>query len=65
MRSTTRSDLRGAVWAAGLALVALAGPARAACSLDQVDLKGDWGRASFRVEIADDGDERAQGLMNR
>ena len=65
MRSTTKSDLRGAVWAAGLALVALAGPARAACSLDQVDLKGDWGRASFRVEIADDGDERAQGLMNR
>ena len=65
MRSTTRSDLRRVGLAVGLALGALASPARADCSLDQVDLKGDWGRASFRVEIADDEQERAKGLMNR
>jgi uncharacterized membrane protein (UPF0127 family) len=28
-------------------------------------LRGDWGQARFRVEIADDGKERAQGLMFR
>ena len=41
------------------------GAAQAAqgCSEDAVDLRGDWGRARFAVEIADDPAERAQGLM--
>ncbi|WP_253798956.1 DUF192 domain-containing protein [Rhodovulum sp. P5] len=30
-----------------------------------VDLRGDWGRARFAVELADDPGERAQGLMYR
>lgn len=40
-------------------------PAVAACAEDQIELRGDWGSARFTVEIADDADERAQGLMNR
>ena len=34
-----------------------------ACELDIVDLRSDTGKARFRVEIADDNAERAQGLM--
>ncbi len=50
--------------AALLALAALAGPARAACSPGAVELRGDWGQARFGVEVADDDAERSQGLMN-
>ncbi|MFK7880532.1 DUF192 domain-containing protein [Roseobacter sp.] len=35
------------------------------CRTDTVYLKGDWGQARFSVEIADDVEERAQGLMHR
>lgn len=41
------------------------GAVLAACSTDQVELRGDWGRARFGVELADDPAERAQGLMHR
>ena len=47
------------------ALVLMAGAAMSACREDKVDLRGDWGSASFTVELADDNAERAQGLMNR
>ncbi len=47
------------------ALVLMAGAAMGACRDDKVDLRGDWGSASFTVELADDNAERAQGLMNR
>ena len=47
-------------------LIALsAGAAGAACRPDRVDLRGDFGQARFRVEVADDTAERATGLMNR
>jgi len=36
-----------------------------ACRDDQVLLRGDWGQARFRVEVADTVQERAQGLMYR
>ncbi len=39
-------------------------PVHALCSEDRVELRGEWGTARFRVEIADDRRERAQGLMN-
>ncbi|MDP3196845.1 DUF192 domain-containing protein [Tabrizicola sp.] len=39
--------------------------AEAACAPDRVDLRWDGGRESFAVEVADDGQERAQGLMFR
>ena len=51
-----------------LAVVALAfapAAAFAECALDIVDLRGDWGSARFKVEVADDPRERGVGLMNR
>jgi len=39
--------------------------ALADCAPDRVDLRGDWGQARFTVEVADDAEERAQGLMHR
>lgn len=48
-----------ATCAPGLAL------AEAACSPGRVDLRWPGGQESFAVEIADDPDERAQGLMFR
>ena len=52
--------------AATLITLALTGPALAGeCREDQVLLRGDWGQARFTVELADDPDERATGLMNR
>ena len=35
------------------------------CRDDQVELRGDWGQARFTIELADDAEERAQGLMHR
>lgn len=35
------------------------------CRSDTIHLRGDWGQARFRVEVADDEQERAQGLMHR
>ncbi|SMR72191.1 hypothetical protein SAMN04488030_1464 [Aliiroseovarius halocynthiae] len=37
----------------------------AECTRDRVSLRGPWGQAAFRVEVADDPQERAQGLMFR
>jgi len=39
--------------------------ASAACVADRVELRGGFGKAAFRVEVADDAKERAQGLMHR
>lgn len=39
--------------------------AQAECSESRADLRGDRGQARFTVEVADDPEERAQGLMNR
>lgn len=51
---------------AAIGLVLMAVTAMAAdCSRDTVFLRGDWGKARFSVEIADDDAERAQGLMHR
>lgn len=51
-----------AVLAAG-ALMLLANGAQAACDEGRVELRGDWGSARFRVDIADTPESRAQGLM--
>lgn len=50
-----------------LALLALPGSAwaEAACTPDRLDLRWDGGRESFAIEVADDGQERAEGLMFR
>ncbi len=49
--------------AAALAVV-LASASDAACRDDVVELRGDFGSARFTVDVADDDQERAQGLMN-
>ena len=49
-----------------LAIAALLAAGQAsACRDDRVSLRGDWGQAQFAVEVADDGAERAKGLMHR
>jgi uncharacterized protein len=41
------------------------GWAQAPCATDRLDLRWEGGKESFAVEVADDPDERAQGLMFR
>lgn len=42
----------------------LSGPLSAqSCRDDAIWLRGDWGSVRLRVEVADDAEERAQGLM--
>lgn len=48
-----------------LAGLCFATPVFAACSEEAVELRGDFGSARFSVEVADEPDERSQGLMNR
>ena len=52
----------GRVFAASL-VVCAAGAATAECREDAVALRGPFGTAQFSVEIADDSEERARGLM--
>lgn len=61
-RSRVQSRIRRGLIAATLAFGA---PAFADCAPDRVDLRGDWGKARFTVELADDAAERARGLMHR
>lgn len=43
----------------------LAGQSSAACSLSAIELRNGEALVRFNVEVADSGDERALGLMNR
>ena len=49
----------------GVVLACIPGLVFAECSIDRVDLRGDFGSARFRVEVADDPQERSLGLMHR
>ncbi len=40
-----------------------ANPAWALCAEDKVSVFGDWGQATFTIELADDPQERSKGLM--
>ncbi len=54
-----------AVWLiAGMAAL-MPAASWAACAVDTVDVRGPGGQQRFTVELADDGAERAQGLMFR
>jgi uncharacterized membrane protein (UPF0127 family) len=54
------------MWRAAIFLLVSAQAALGAvCREDSVFLEGDWGEARFSVEIADDPQERSQGLMHR
>ncbi len=59
-QKTRRLALAVCFWVCGTAVVA-----GQDCRDDRVTLRGDWGQAAFTVEVADDPDERAQGLMHR
>lgn len=50
-------------WASVGVAVAVMGSAAAACGPDRVEISGAWGRAAFRVALADTPEARAQGLM--
>ncbi|MCC5955223.1 MAG: DUF192 domain-containing protein [Natronohydrobacter sp.] len=51
--------------ALGIVAALWTGLAQAACSEGTVDLRGSWGQARFSVEIADNDETRARGLMHR
>ncbi len=55
----SRYGLIAALWFAAGAVAA------GECRMDQVEITGDFGKARFTVEVADDDAERAQGLMHR
>lgn len=48
-----------------LIIGATVGSAYSSCEPEKVSLKGDFGTIRFSIEIADDNDERATGLMHR
>lgn len=52
-------------FAAAFLWIAMFGPGWAACSADQTELRGPWGRATFQTEVADTDATRSQGLMDR
>lgn len=39
--------------------------AESSCAPETVQLRGDWGTARFTIELADEPNERSQGLMHR
>ena len=49
--------------ASACALVILAAPLYAACSENIVTVKGEFGQARFQIDVADEPQERARGLM--
>lgn len=51
------------VLAATISFLLSAQPVLAQCADDKVTVTGDWGQANFTVEVADDFQERARGLM--
>ncbi|MEM0946586.1 MAG: DUF192 domain-containing protein [Pseudomonadota bacterium] len=51
-------------FALGVLLLFVPLAASASCRDDVVELRGDFGTARFSVDVADDDQERAQGLMN-
>jgi len=55
--------LKSVLTAAVLALCSTA--VFAECQPDRVDIRGDWGTASFAVEVKDTIEERSVGMMNR
>lgn len=51
------------LWAVTLCLAFAATGAQANCSDDVATVSGDFGQANFQIDLADDPEERARGLM--
>ncbi|MEQ9257990.1 MAG: DUF192 domain-containing protein [Roseovarius sp.] len=60
-RQTTR--VIPALLALVLACAPVGARAQEACDEGAIHLRGDWGQARFSIAVADDEEERAQGLM--
>jgi uncharacterized protein len=45
--------------------ILIVGPVSAACQVESVQLRGEWGETHFSVEIADTPETRSRGLMFR
>ena len=58
-----RGTRRRLIFQALVFCAALPVGAHATCRDDAVQIKGAWGEAQFSVDVADDNEERAQGLM--
>lgn len=54
--------VRGLIW---IWLICAGVAAQAQCRADQILIRGDWGQARFTIELADDAESRARGLMFR
>jgi len=65
MLGTMRSSLTRSLALSVGFLVAASLGAAASCVGTHADLRGSWGQVRFSVEIADDREERARGLMFR
>ena len=50
--------------ATALTVISLAGTPAFACRADQIEIRGDFGTARFRIDVADTPAERSQGLMH-
>ncbi|MEP5732603.1 MAG: DUF192 domain-containing protein [Sulfitobacter sp.] len=66
-RSITQIIRRGMFSGALTVLFGLpvAAQAAASCAVESISLKGSWGTAQFNVEVADEPEEQALGLMHR
>ena len=60
----TLNDLRNGALVFGALLFGAQASWAADCAPDVVTVKGNFGQAHFKVAVADDAAERAQGLMN-
>jgi len=57
--------MRSILMGLALALLSTPGGAQEVCAPDRLEIRGAWGQAAFNVELADDAEERARGLMFR
>ncbi|MBL4811316.1 MAG: DUF192 domain-containing protein [Rhodobacteraceae bacterium] len=60
----SKSRNRAGLCASAVLCAFVASSAAAECRPDRITVAGDWGHASFTIELADEPSERAQGLMH-
>ena len=65
MGSSTTLNFRTVLFSTLLVSVGFSADAEATCSESHVAVKGGFGEARFTIELADEPNERAQGLMHR
>ena len=63
IRVNRLNNFYGVLASVCLSMCAAASVAQESCQPNTVKIRGDWGSAVFQVEVADDPEERARGLM--